>query len=288
VIVNGKGRFDTSSRDSYERLRVKFGETIRLRLVNASSTYALRFQIDGHPVTVIATDGTPVQPTEVDFLTIDISERFDVLLAAQGSGEHWIHFATDEPATTDANQGLAILTYHDRDTVPAGDIAFVAGPRTVDAHALVPRQPVSLAGLPFRELKWVLGGTMMPYGWTIDGVACTPWVAPCNPEVLRRGEYVRLVIENPTMMSHPFHMHGHSFFILGVGDDPTALNLENPMLKDTLSVPAKSCDDGAPGYAVVQFKADNPGKWFCHCHIEWHLAVGMGKVFEYEGLDSNG
>jgi FtsP/CotA-like multicopper oxidase with cupredoxin domain len=71
-------------------------------------------------------------------------------------------------------------------------------------------------------------------------------------------------------MNHPFHLHGHSFFVLGkLG----ALNVKDPALKDTVNVPAQSD-------LVVQWVADNPGRWFFHCHIEWHMATGMARVIE--------
>ena len=81
---------------------------------------------------------------------------------------------------------------------------------------------------------------------------------------------MRFVFDNPTGMDHPFHLHGHSFYMLG---KPGALNLTDPPLKDTINVPAKES-------LVIQWQADNPGKWFFHCHIEWHLATGMARVIE--------
>ena len=71
-------------------------------------------------------------------------------------------------------------------------------------------------------------------------------------------------------MDHPFHLHGHSFYVLG---KPAALNLIDPSLKDSVNVPARSD-------LVVQWVADNPGRWFFHCQIEWHMATGMARVIE--------
>ena len=75
---------------------------------------------------------------------------------------------------------------------------------------------------------------------------------------------------NDTLMDHPFHLHGHSFRILG---EPGSLNLTDPVLKDTVNVPSKS-------EIAIQWLANNPGRWFFHCHIEWHLATGMARVLE--------
>lgn len=89
--------------------------------------------------------------------------------------------------------------------------------------------------------------------------------------------------------NHPFHLHGHSFRVVGMRrlssettiDDVKAFdeaglltrNLKNAPIKDTVTVP-----DG--GYTVIRFKADNPGYWLFHCHIEFHVEVGMALVFK--------
>ncbi|KAL4713687.1 hypothetical protein ACJJTC_004218 [Scirpophaga incertulas] len=89
--------------------------------------------------------------------------------------------------------------------------------------------------------------------------------------------------------NHPFHLHGHSFRVVGMRrlanettieeikafDEAGLLkrNLKNAPIKDTVTVP-----DG--GYTVIRFKADNPGYWLFHCHIEFHVEVGMALVFK--------
>ncbi|XP_012552135.1 uncharacterized protein LOC100174976 isoform X1 [Bombyx mori] len=89
--------------------------------------------------------------------------------------------------------------------------------------------------------------------------------------------------------NHPFHLHGHSFRVVGLrrlASDTTIeevkafdeagllkRNLKNAPIKDTVTVP-----DG--GYTVIRFKADNPGYWLFHCHIEFHVEVGMALVFK--------
>lgn len=89
--------------------------------------------------------------------------------------------------------------------------------------------------------------------------------------------------------NHPFHLHGHSFRVVGLrrlakdttideikAYDQAGLlkrNLKNAPIKDTVTVP-----DG--GYTVIRFKADNPGYWLFHCHIEFHVEIGMALVFK--------
>ena len=121
--------------------------------------------------------------------------------------------------------------------------------------------------------------------------------------------------EGLNSFSHPIHLHGHSFHIVHIGhgryfpngtlqgnspdiDCRGDLMCRNPqwtggvipiplrnkagangrirntaIQKDTVIVPAG-------GYVVVAFKADNPGYWFLHCHIEVHQLEGMGVLIE--------
>ena len=53
---------------------------------------------------------------------------------------------------------------------------------------------------------------------------------------------------------------------------------ESYVVGDTFTVPPK-------GFVVMRVKADNPGAWFMHCHMEWHLGAGMGLMLSVEDKD---
>jgi multicopper oxidase len=259
-LINGKGRAPGDTKTPLTVLDVKKGQTLRLRLINASSTYALRFQIDGHPLTVIATDGSPVKPVTVDNLPISVGERYDVLLEANQSGTHWLR-----AATLDGNEIRGVLRYAD-----ASETAPEARPVQWGMRALTPEelrspQPVELNAKP-REIPLLLGGSMMPFRWSIND----QFYPKADAIEIAKDEVIRFALRNPTGMDHPFHLHGHSFHVLG---KPGALNLTDPVLKDTINVPSNS-------EVIIQWLAGNPGRWFFHCHIEWHLATGMARVLE--------
>ena len=57
ALFNGLGRYDAASDAPLATVTVNKGEIIRLRLINGSTTYALRFQVDGHRLKVVASDG---------------------------------------------------------------------------------------------------------------------------------------------------------------------------------------------------------------------------------------
>lgn len=77
---------------------------------------------------------------------------------------------------------------------------------------------------------------------------------------------------------HPWHLHGHDFWVLRYGEgkfveaDEAKFNLQNPPLKNTVPI-------FPYGWTALRFVADNPGVWAFHCHIEPHLHLGMGVIF---------
>ncbi|XP_050206087.1 L-ascorbate oxidase [Mercurialis annua] len=94
-------------------------------------------------------------------------------------------------------------------------------------------------------------------------------------------------MSNNTSETHPWHLHGHDFWVLGYGkgkfemeNDTRTYNLVDPIMKNTVPVHPY-------GWTALRFKSDNPGVWLFHCHIESHFFMGMGVVFE-EGIDRIG
>jgi FtsP/CotA-like multicopper oxidase with cupredoxin domain len=258
ALFNGLGRFP-GTQAPLAHLRVKQGETLRLRLINASSTYQFRVQIDGHPLTVIATDGAPIVPITVDNLLFSPGERFDVLITADRGLDSWIR-----AVTLAGDEARASLSYADSPKEPAIS-PVVWGKRSLALAALRSPTPPTLDLHP-REVVLRLGGTMQPYTWNINH-EIYPHAQPIRAA---KDEWLRFVLDNPTGMDHPFHLHGHYFYVLGT---PDRLNLVDPPRKDTVNVPARS-------RLVLLWQANNPGHWFFHCHIEWHAATGMARVIE--------
>jgi len=96
-----------------------------------------------------------------------------------------------------------------------------------------------------------------------------------NPKVIEvaPNATVEFILTNFDGGEHPIHLHGHEFAVLGVGNgiynpQKNKLKTINPTRRDVIGVPAN-------GWAVIRFRANNPGVWPFHCHIDWHFAAGL-------------
>lgn len=94
-----------------------------------------------------------------------------------------------------------------------------------------------------------------------------------------QGGWVYFVIQNPFRTSHPIHLHGHDFSVLGQGKgffDSSMigqLNFDNPIRRDTALLYGTL--QNPSGWTVIGFETNNPGAWLMHCHIIWHADGGM-------------
>ncbi|KAJ2690646.1 ferroxidase fet3 [Coemansia spiralis] len=94
--------------------------------------------------------------------------------------------------------------------------------------------------------------------------------------VLKHLEYIELVIKNPSILLHPMHPHDHAFQIIEydsiVNQSEPVLRYSTkcnaPMQRDTFVVPVNH-------YVKLRFRADNPGVWLLHCHMDVHFGMGM-------------
>jgi len=129
--------------------------------------------------------------------------------------------------------------------------------------------PTILPEGPLRTLTFELTGNMNRYVWSLDNKV----VSETDKILIRKGENLRLVIYNNSMMRHPMHLHGHDFRVLnGQGAYAPLKNVIDimPMETDTL-----------------EFHANAEGDWFFHCHILYHMMSGMGRIFSYTPATPN-
>ncbi len=281
------------------------GERVLLRVINAAASTYFYLDFAAAPLRVIAADGLDVEPWETPRLLMAIAETYDVLIevppggayelratAQDGSGSTGVFIGRGERVSAapvpppdlyrmhaghDTHAGHDMRAGHDasrrqglREEAPGGAHQQHSGemphPRPQAPYGqLRALQPTALpAHRPWREYSLVLNGDMQRYVWMINDRA----LHRGGFLHVRKGENVRFVLENETMMHHPMHLHGHFFRVLnGQG--------EYAPLKHTVDVPPM-------GRRVIEFQADEDFDWFFHCHILYHMAAGMARVVHYE------
>lgn len=179
-----------------------------------------------------------------------------------------------------------------------------------------PKAPSKTADRTHKFLVRKLGQPKAAYEWTLSGKEGMNMSAEDvkhphlfqNPEAItaselvfktKKDEWVDLIIEvqGPFAQSHPMHKHGNKAFLIGqgVGFFPWArvaeaekalprgtFNFIDPPYKDTFKT-LEGVNNNA--WLALRYKADAPGAWLFHCHIQTHLAGGMGVVI-LDGVDA--
>ena len=118
-------------------------------------------------------------------------------------------------------------------------------------------------------LQFELTGNMNRYVWSLNNKV----VSESDKILIKKGENVKIILYNGSMMRHPMHLHGHDFRLLnGKGIYAPLKNVVDimPMETDTL-----------------EFNANAEGDWFFHCHILYHMMSGMGRIFSYTNQAPN-
>lgn len=132
------------------------------------------------------------------------------------------------------------------------------------------KQPTSFPkDKPVREIRLTLDGDMERYVWFLNNKP----LSESDMISIKRGETVRFIMINRTMMHHPMHLHGHFFRVINDQGDYAPL-------KHTVDVTPMST-------TVIEFNANEFGDWFFHCHLLYHLKGGMARVVHYEGFNVN-
>ncbi|XP_018803993.1 PREDICTED: laccase-5 isoform X2 [Bactrocera latifrons] len=374
VLINGKGQFRDPNtgfmtNTPLEIFTITPGRRYRFRMINAfASVCPAQVTIEGHTMTVISTDGEPVQPVDVNTIISFSGERYDFIINAnQPVGAYWIQVRGLGECGIRRTQQLGILRYARGPYQPASapptyDVGIPQGvvmnpldaicnrkrndavcvsnlknAKAVDKGVLVERPDVKIF-LPFRFFVYdvknlFIANTYNRYLVAPSGDHLTSlideisYISPPSPILsqlsdvppelfcngdnrpvncdnncqcvhkvdIPLGAVVEVVLVDEvqqTNLSHPFHLHGSPFYVVGLGRSPDkaikkinlkhALDLDRlgmlerdftkPTLKDTIAVPNN-------GYTVLRFRANNPGVWLFHCHFLFHVAIGMNLVF---------
>ena len=271
-------------------------------------------RVPGLAMTVVQADGNDVAPVEVDEFRIGVAETCDVMVRPEGDRAYAIFAQSEDrtgfasgtlaprpgmagpiPATdprplrtmVDMGMGHGAMGGHNgpgmtgKEGDPTGAAAH--GQVGVDNVAMMPmnrlgdpgdglehneRRVLTCAMLrarekgadphpPSREITLHLTGNMQRYVWGFDGKK----FSQAEPIRLKLGERVRFILANDTMMEHPIHLHGlWSELENGQGE-------YRPFKHTVIVKPGEKLS-----YLVT---ADTPGAWAHHCHLLYHMEMGM-------------
>lgn len=234
----------------------KPGQRARIRIINAGADTIFTVALGGHTMTVTHADGYPVRPVETPALYVAMGERYDVTVRL-GDGA----FPLAARAEGKNGAGLAV--------VRTGSGAAPTPGTQVAELAAAPLLGTSLAAadsarLPERDpdgsVDVQLNGQMQPYAWGLNGRR----YGEDSPIGVSEGQRLRLRMTNMTMMSHPMHVHGHTWALPGSGG----------LRKDTVLIPPMQVVE-------ADLQADNPGAWAYHCHNAYHGEMGMMTTLRY-------
>jgi FtsP/CotA-like multicopper oxidase with cupredoxin domain len=246
-----------------EPIRVRRGERVLFRLLNASATMDVTLALPGHSFTVIALDGNPVpQQATVNTLKLDVAERADVIVEMNNPGV-WVFGSTDD---MDRNMGMgAVIEYANETGAPQ----WLSPPRLPWSYAKfalsVPSAatPDETIHLTFDKIP---GGRGHYNRWTINGKS---WPDTNPLFTVKEGKRYRLVMFNNSGDTHPVHTHRHTFEVTKIGN--TSMS---GLMKDTLSLFRRST-------AEIDFIANDPGPTFFHCHHQDHMDEGFAGLITY-------
>jgi FtsP/CotA-like multicopper oxidase with cupredoxin domain len=248
--------------DDPEVVRVDKGGRVRLRIINGATATGFTIDTGRVEARLVAVDGQPVVPILGHLFPVTMGQRIDLVLEIpkDAQGVPILALRENAPertgiflATTDARVGK-LATAGER----KGPVLDLALERQLRAT-----RPLS-ARAADRTITTELQGNMEGYTWSQSGFEA--------PVRVRRGERVSIVMRNTSMMTHPMHLHGHRFQVLGVDGVQVA-----GAIRDTVLVP--------PGSSVmIGFEADNAGTFAFHCHHLYHMAAGMMGFITYDGV----
>ncbi|RDX50687.1 laccase [Lentinus brumalis] len=307
VLINGLGRAAGGDADaSLAVVNVTQGLRYRFRLVSISCDPNFTFYIQGHNFTVIEVDGVNVNPLTVDSIQIYAGQRYSfVLTADQAIDNYWIQAIPNTgTVTTDGGINSAILRYDGADVVEPAAATLTSSIPLAETD-LVPLDNLaapgnaSIGGVDYAlNLDFDFNGT----AFFINGDTFVPPTVPVLLQIMSGAQTAADLLPNgsvytlPTNSSielsfpitatnapgtpHPFHLHGHTFYVVRSAGS-SDYNYVNPPQRDTVST-------GTAGDNVtIRFTTNNPGPWFLHCHIDFHLDAGFAIVLSEDTADAS-
>ncbi|KAH8160132.1 hypothetical protein CIB48_g8116 [Xylaria polymorpha] len=289
------------------KVAVEPGKTYLFRVINIGAFAGQYIWFEGHNMTIVEVDGVYHQPAEAEMIYISAAQRCSFLITTKNETTANYAFVASMDTTlfdtlpADLNYNVTgWLAYNDAQPFPAPALVDELDP--FDDITLVPWDNQTLFGEPDKTIELDVIMDNLNDGANYAFFNNITYKAPKVPSlytalsagelatdpsvygtythafVLERDEIVQIVVNNLDSGRHPFHLHGHNFQALyrseeeaGTFEDANVTEADFPkipMRRDTFVL-------YPDGNIVLRFKADNPGIWLFHCHIEWHVTGGL-------------
>jgi FtsP/CotA-like multicopper oxidase with cupredoxin domain len=250
-----------------EPIRVKQGQRVLMRLLNASATENVVLALPGHQFTILAMDGNPVpNPKKVEVLSLAVAERVDAVVEMNAPGV-WVLGSILEKSR---QMGLGIVVEYAgqkgapvwNDPAPAvWDYSQFAGPAASPSDS--PADETFT--LTFRDIGPKTGSQFDI--WTINNKS---W-PQVDPLMVQAGKRYRMILRNGSGDQHPIHLHRHTFEVVRIGNKRLS-----GLMKDVINImPLDTVE--------VDFVANNPGNTLMHCHQQLHMDYGFMQLIKYSG-----
>ncbi|KAH8799438.1 Cupredoxin, partial [Xylogone sp. PMI_703] len=281
------------------------GKTYKIRVISMAAFASTLLQFDSHTMRVIEVDGTYIQKHDAYQIRVAPAQRYTFLLNAQPTTRRNYAFLASLDVNRDfANDAAPVyplnitgsIIYDDKKPQPSPYVVQKWNPvndatfEALDNQPLLgtPDKSITLdfnfgfddQGIPrayFNNITYITQKVPSLFtAFSAGSETVNPVIyGAVNPFVVEKGDIVQIVVNNLNDAIHPFHLHGHQFQVCerpssekGTYDGGTRNFPQIPMRRDVLTVNANS-------YGVIRFRADNPGVWLFHCHMEWHVIMGL-------------
>ncbi|KAI0714960.1 laccase [Earliella scabrosa] len=299
TLINGLGRSTSTPNAELAVITVEKDKRYRFRLVSLSCDPNYVFSIDGHTMTVIEADSINTEPLTVDSIQIFAAQRYSfVLTADQSIDNYWVR-ANPNLGTRGFAGGInsAILRYAGAAPVEPTTTQTPNSNPLVETN-LHPLAPMPVPGSPTPggvDLAINMAFTFSGGRFFINGASFEPPSVPVLLQILSGASSAQDLLPSGSVYPlpgdadieisfpattgapgapHPFHLHGHAFAVVRSAGS-TEYNYDNPVWRDVVSTGTPQAGDNV----TIRFRTDNPGPWFLHCHIDFHLEAGFAVVF---------
>ncbi|KAI1357958.1 Cupredoxin [Xylaria arbuscula] len=286
---------------------IQAGKTYRVRVLNFSALTAAFVLFNAIQMHVIMIDGTYVQKQIANQLHLVAAQRYDVLITIGDSNLQNYPFLVALDTNTDftAKHTNPPIAYHTNFTGqlvndPKGSLNGESTAQEftpVDDAQLVPYDEQKAFGPVTKQ--WVLDfdycrdangypracfnnqtfiDQKVPTLYSVVSLGANNTQLDAYGQVgaftVGYNETLEIIINNHDTAIHPFHLHGHQFQVIsrprsdGGMWKGTNLIPATPARRDTIAVFSNS-------HVVLRIVANNPGVFLLHCHIEWHVEMGL-------------